>query len=86
MPGLILTIGARRVAFSLNSGSLVMLRGGIDRKDFWRLDPQTGAERQLTDLPSSFVIGDFDVSPDGTEIIFERVQESSSIALIEPTR
>jgi Tol biopolymer transport system component len=86
MPGLILTIGARRVAFSRNSGSLVILRGGIDRKDFWQLDPQTGAERQLTDLPSSFVIGDFDVSPDGTEIIFERVQESSSIALIEPTR
>jgi Tol biopolymer transport system component len=86
MPGLILTIGARRVAFSRNSGSLVILRGGVDRKDFWQLDPQTGAERQLTDLPSSFVIGDFDVSPDGTEIIFERVQESSSIALIEPTR
>jgi Tol biopolymer transport system component len=86
MPGLILTIGARRIAFSRNSGSLVVLRGGIDRKDFWRLDPQTGAARQLTDLPASFVIGDFDVSPDGTEIIFERVQESSSIALIEPTR
>jgi Tol biopolymer transport system component len=86
MPGMILTIGSRRVAFSRSSGSLVMLRGGIDRKDFWRLDPQTRAERQLTDLPSSFVIGDFDVSPDGTEIIFERVQESSSIALIEPTR
>jgi Tol biopolymer transport system component/DNA-binding winged helix-turn-helix (wHTH) protein len=86
MPGLILTIGARRAAFSRNSGSLVMLRGGIDRKDFWRLDPQTGTERQLTDLPSSFVIGDFDVSPDGTEIIFERMQESSRIALIELTR
>jgi Tol biopolymer transport system component/DNA-binding winged helix-turn-helix (wHTH) protein len=86
MPGLMLTIGARRIAFSRNSGSLVMLRGGVDRKDFWKLDPQTGAERQLTDLPSTFAIGDFDVSPDGTEIIFERVQESSSIALIEPAR
>jgi Tol biopolymer transport system component len=86
MPGLILTTGARRVAFSRNSGSLVMLRGGIDRKNFWRLDPQTGATHQLTDLPSSFVIGDFDVSPDGTQIIFERVQESSSIALIESSR
>jgi hypothetical protein len=63
-----------------------MLRGGIDRKDFWQLDPQSGAERQLTDLPSSFVIGDFDVSPDGAEIVFERVQESSSIALIESAR
>ncbi len=83
MPGLILTIGARRIAFTRNSGSLVFLRGAIDRKDLWQLDPQTGTERQLTDLPGSFEIGDFDVSPDGTEIVFERVQESSSVVLIE---
>ena len=83
MPGLILTIGARRVAFARNSGSLVFLRGGIDRKDFWQLNPRTGTERQLTDLPASFVIGDFDVSPDGAEIVFDRVQESSSVVLIE---
>jgi Tol biopolymer transport system component len=83
MPGLILTTGARRVAFARNSGSLVFLRGAIDRKDLWQLNPQTGTERQLTDLPASFVIGDFDVSPDGAEIVFERVQESSSVVLIE---
>jgi Tol biopolymer transport system component len=83
MPGLILTIGARRVAFARDSGSLVFLRGGIDRKDFWQLNPRTGAERQLTDLPAGFAIGDFDVSPDGSEIIFDRVQESSSLVLIE---
>ncbi|HEY6359217.1 MAG TPA: hypothetical protein VIX35_13285, partial [Vicinamibacterales bacterium] len=83
MPGLILTIGARRVAFVRKSGSLVFLRGGIDRKDFWELNPQTGGERRLTDLPAGFVIGDFDVSADGAEIIFDRVQESSSVVLIE---
>jgi Tol biopolymer transport system component len=86
MPGLILTIGARRVAFARNSGSLVFLRGAIDRKDFWQLNPQTGAERQLTDLPGGFVIGDFDVSPDGAEIVFDRVRESSSVVLIERTK
>jgi serine/threonine protein kinase/Tol biopolymer transport system component len=86
MASLILTRGARRVAFAANSGSLVILRGEIAHKNFWLLNPQTGAERQLTDLPSSFVIGDFDVSPDGTEIIFDRVQDSSSIALIERAR
>jgi serine/threonine protein kinase/Tol biopolymer transport system component len=83
MPGLILTIGARRVAFARNSGSLVFLRGGIDRKDFWGLNLQTGVERQLTNLPANFAIGDFDVSPDGAEIVFDRVQESSSVVLIE---
>jgi Tol biopolymer transport system component len=83
MPGLILTTGARRVAFARNSGALVFLRGGIDRKDFWQLNPRTGAERQLTDLPAGFAIGDFDVSPDGTEIVFGRVEESSSLVLIE---
>jgi serine/threonine protein kinase/Tol biopolymer transport system component len=79
---LILTRGAHP-AFSRNSGSLVILRGEYTHKNFWLWDPRTGAERQLTDLPSNFVIGDFDVSPDGTEIIFDREQESSNIALIE---
>jgi hypothetical protein len=80
---MILTLGARRVAFTRNSGSLVILRGSIGHMNFWLLNPQTGAERQLTDLPSNFVIGDFDVAPDGTEIIFDRMQESSSIVLFE---
>jgi serine/threonine protein kinase/Tol biopolymer transport system component len=82
IPTLILTRGAHP-AFARNSGSLVILRGEYTHKNFWLWDPKTGAERQLTDLPSNFVIGDFDVSPDGTEIIFDREQESSSIVLIE---
>jgi Tol biopolymer transport system component len=86
MAGLILTRGARRVAFARSSGSLVILRGGVGHKNFWLVDPRTGAERQLTDLPSKFEIGDFDVSPDTTQIIFDRVQDSSSIALLERTR
>jgi hypothetical protein len=83
MPSMILTRGARRVAFARDSGSLVILRGEIGHKNFWLLDPRSGAARQLTDLPSNFVIGDFDVSPDGTEIVFDRSEDSSSIALIE---
>jgi hypothetical protein len=34
----------------------------------------------------SIVIGDFDVSPDGGEIAFDRVQESSSVLIIERTK
>ena len=84
---LIMTRGARRVAFLQHTGSLVILRGDISHKNFWLMDPNSGAERQLTDLPAKVAIGEFDVSPDGTEIIFDRVQDdNSSIALIERTR
>ena len=85
MASLILTRGARRVAFARNVNSLVILRGEIGHKNFWLLDPHTGAERQLTDLPSKFALGDFDISTDGTEIIFDRVENSSSVALFELT-
>jgi Tol biopolymer transport system component len=86
MASLILTRGARRVAFARNSNSLVILRGEIGHKNFWLLDPQTGAERQLTNLPSKFEVGEFDISADGKEIIFDRAQDSSSLALFELTR
>jgi Tol biopolymer transport system component len=85
MASLILTRGARRVAFAGNLNSLVILRGEIGHKNFWLLDPHTGAERQLTDLPSKFALGDFDISTDGTEIIFDRAENSSSVALFELT-
>jgi hypothetical protein len=37
----------------------------------------------LAKLPAEFVIDDFDISPDGSEILFNRVQETSELALIE---
>jgi Tol biopolymer transport system component len=85
MPTLILTRGARRVVFSQKSGSLIVLRGELGHKNFWIVNPVSGAERQLTDLPANFEVGDFDVSPDETEIMFDRVVESSSLALIDRT-
>ena len=59
----------------------------VSHKNFWLLNPNSGAERQLTDLPANFRIGDFDISADGKEIIFDHMQDdNSSIALIERTR
>ena len=83
MPTLILTRGARRVVFSRKSGSLIVLRGELGHKNFWMVNPVSGAERQLTDLPANFEVGDFDVSPDETQIMFDRIVESSSLALID---
>jgi len=47
---------------------------------------ETGAERQLTNLPADFDVRDFDLSPDGREIVLERVQDRSDIALLDLTR
>ena len=35
------------------------------------------------DLGPELVVGDFDVSPDGREIVFDRVQENSDVVLID---
>jgi dipeptidyl aminopeptidase/acylaminoacyl peptidase len=82
-PSVILTRGARRVAFLRDPQQLVILSGEIDHKDLWLLDLNSGARRPLAVLPPDFTIGDFDISADGSEIVFDRQQASSYLALIE---
>jgi len=84
LPGLTnLTRGARRFKFFADGHGLAFLRGGIAHKDLWAMDPGTGAERQLTNLPGDFDIRDFDISADGREVVFERVQERSDVVLLD---
>ena len=64
----------------------MLLRGDIQHKDLWQIDLATGAERQLTRLPADFDIRDFDVSPDGHEVVLERMQERSDVVLIDLPR
>jgi Tol biopolymer transport system component len=85
LPSVILTRGARRVAFLRDTQALVILGGEIGHKNFSLLDLRTGAQRILAELPVDFVIRDFDVSAAGSEIVFDRVQANSDLALIERT-
>lgn len=82
LPELTLPRGARRLAF-LGNDTLVIMKGNVSHKDFWSFDLQSGRERQLTRLGRGFVIGDFDISPDGREIVFDRTREESDILLFE---
>ena len=83
---LTLTRGARHLAFLPGRRALVVLRGDIQHKDLWLIDLDSGVERQLTNLPPEFDVRDFDISPDGHELVLERVQERSDIALLDLTR
>ena len=61
----------------------MLLRGEIQSKNLWLIDLKTGAERQLTSVGPDFDIRDFDISPDGREVVLERVQERSNVVLLD---
>ncbi|MCA1585047.1 MAG: hypothetical protein LC791_09840 [Acidobacteria bacterium] len=86
IPNLTLTRGARRLRFFHGRRALVAMRGEIRHKNLWLIDLETGAERQLTNLAPDFNVRDFDVSPDGREIVLERIQEHSDVVLIDLAR
>jgi Tol biopolymer transport system component len=86
IPPLTLTRGARHIAFLSGGRTLAVLRGEIQHKDLWLIDLDTGAERQLTHLPPELNIRDFDISPDGKEVVIERVQERSNVVLLDLPR
>lgn len=82
LPDLTLTRGARRLRFA-SRGALVVMRGDMQHKDLWRVDLETGAERQLTHFAPDFDVQDFDIAPDGREIVLERLQGQSDLVLLE---
>ena len=87
LPALTLTRGARRLLAFLPGGqALVILRGEIQHKDLWLIDLETGTERQLTHFAPDFDVRDFDISPDGREVVLERVQERSDVVLLDLPR
>ena len=76
-------VGARRLRFLPGQAALVLLRGNIQHKDLWARELTTGSWRQLTNFGRDIVINDFDVSPDGSAVVFERVQEHSDVVVID---
>ncbi|MGZ6034940.1 MAG: protein kinase domain-containing protein [Myxococcaceae bacterium] len=76
-------VGARRLRFLPGQAALVVLRGDIQSKNLWVRDLTTESWRQLTNFGRDVVIEDFDVSPDGREVVFERVQETSDVMVID---
>ena len=86
LPALTLTRGARHLTFLPGGRALMFLQGEIQHKNLWLVDLETGAKRQLTNLGVDFDISDFDISPDGREVVLERVQERSDVELLDLPR
>jgi Tol biopolymer transport system component len=66
------------------TGVVYVLSEEDGAQNFWLLDVATNRPpRQLTRLSSAGTISTFDITPDGTHIVFDRVRENSDVVLID---
>jgi Tol biopolymer transport system component len=73
----------QRARFLPDGSGLVYMQGRGAAQDFWLLDLATMQSRQLTKLEMSSTMRSFDITPDGRQIVFDRLSEESDIVLIE---
>ena len=77
------TGGGGRARFLPDGKGLVYLQGSVGKQDFWLLDLTTLNPRRLTRLSSPATTTTFDIAPDGSRIVFDRIREHSDIVMIE---
>jgi serine/threonine protein kinase/Tol biopolymer transport system component len=72
-----------RVRFLPDGKSLVYMQGLSAAQDFWLLDLADMKSRLLTRLQNRATMRAFDITPDGKQIVFDRLRESSDVVLID---
>jgi serine/threonine protein kinase len=67
----------------LRTGKSVIYLPRRQSVDFWLFDLTTGKTQQLTRFSNKDIVTTFDLTPDGTHIVFDRTRENSDIVLID---
>ena len=75
-----------RVRFMPDGRGLVYMQGLSATQDFFLLDLETMESRRLTRLEDGATMRTFDITPDGTEIVFDRLRQGSDLVLIDLDR
>jgi Tol biopolymer transport system component/predicted Ser/Thr protein kinase len=75
-----------RYRFMPDGKSLVYSKGVLWLQNFALLNLATGQIRDLTHLNRQVIMKSFDVSPDGTRILFDRYRDNSDLVLIDLPR
>jgi Tol biopolymer transport system component len=75
--------GGGCVRFLPDRKALVYLLGPTGNQGFWLLDLTTNEIRQVARLPGGATTNSFDITPDGRQIVFDRLRELSDIVMID---
>ena len=67
----------------LRSGAGLVYLEGPEARDFFLIDLATKKTRQLTHLADRGYLNHFDITPDGTRLVFDRSHQNSDVVLID---
>ena len=81
IPPIRVRVQGERFRFLPGGKALVYMQGTSPSQDFWLLDLATMKSRQLTRLQNLGATRTFDITPDGKQIVFDRLRENSEIVL-----
>jgi hypothetical protein len=62
------------------------MQGLLPSQDFWVFDLTSKKQRPLSRLSGGAAMRTFDITPDGKQIVFDRLRENSDIVLIDLPR
>ena len=83
LPAIQVRTGGQRHRFLPSGEGLIYMQGDGPSQDFWLLDLRNRQSRLLARLAHSGSMRTFDVTPDGKQIVFDRLRDNADIVLID---